>query len=167
MLYKSAKLMHLVGLVLWLGPSTGAYLLIILARYEQQGIVELWLLREYLNLIHLEVLGIAVLIASGTLMRVSNPALAEARWLKLKLLIVFLFFVPIEAAQLLIYHLVVKKALLTGESVEEAVGLFDTFSFAVIAPLALAIFAVFLLAIFRPNTGLFARREQRTRTPAP
>jgi hypothetical protein len=160
MLYKPAKLMHLAGLVLWLGPSTGAYLLIILARREHQSNVEFWLLREYLTLIHLEVLGLLVLLISGTLMRISSPALREARWLKLKLLIVFFFFVPVEAAQLLIYHLVVKKAFLTGKSVAEAVRLFDNFSLAVIAPLVVAIAAVFFLAIFRPDTGLFGRREQ-------
>lgn len=157
MLYKGAKFIHLAGLVLWLGPSTGAYLLIMLARAGERGSIELWLMEEYLNLLHLEVFGLVLLIISGTIMRLSSPPLAQAYWLKLKLFIVFLFFVPVEAAQYLLYHLVVKKAFATGASIPAAVKLFDNFSVAIIAPLAAAIAAVFFLAVFKPERGFLRR----------
>ena len=159
MLYKGAKFIHLAGLVLWLGPSTGAYMLIIFARAGEQSSIELWLLEEYLKLIYLELFGFVLLIISGTTMRLSSPPLAHAYWLRLKLFIVFLFFVPVEAAQLLIYQLVVKKAFVTGNSIPEAVRLFDNFSIAIIAPLAAAIAAVFLLAIFKPERGFLRRKS--------
>lgn len=160
MLYNGAKLIHLAGLVLWLGPSTGAYLLIMLARSGQQSSIELWLLEQYLSLIHLELFGLALLIISGTVMRLSRPPLAHAWWLKLKLLIVFLFFVPVEAAQFLIYHFIVKKALVTGTSTREAIQLFDNFSVAIIAPLLAAIAVVFFLAVFKPERGFLSRQRR-------
>ena len=155
MLYRSAKLFHLAGLVLWLGPSTGGYLLILLARSDGGPAIELWLMREYLHLIHIETLGLFMLLASGATMRRAQRGLAGARWLKVKLVIVFLVFIPLEAAQLVIYHMVVKRAFLTGAGVgvEEAFELYWKFSLFAAVVLAVTIPPVFYLAVFRPSLG--------------
>lgn len=84
-------------------------------------------------------------------MRSLGPGLYGARWLKRKLRIVFLVFVPLEATHLFICRLIVKKALLTGQSITEAVALYDKFSIISFFILVVAVPVVFRLAIFRPN----------------
>ena len=153
MLYRSAKLFHLAGLVLWLGPSTGGYLLILLARSDGGPAIELWLMREYLHLIHIETLGLFMLLASGATMRRAQRGLARERWLKVKLVIVFLVFIPLEAAQLVIYYMVVKRAFLTGVLIDEAFELYWKFSLFAAVVLAVTIPPVFYLAVFRPSLG--------------
>ncbi|MBI5492484.1 MAG: hypothetical protein HY893_06095 [Deltaproteobacteria bacterium] len=149
--YKTAKFFHISGLILWLGPSTGGYILFLLARYQGQHDIALWVLREYLKLVDFEALGLATLIASGLTMRSLGPGLRLARWLKRKLRIVFLVFVPLEAIHLFIYHVIVKKAFLTGQSITEAVVLYDKFSIISFFILVVAVPVVFRLAIFRPE----------------
>ena len=151
MLYKLAKTFHLVGLVTWLGPSAGGYLLLLLARGEPNPAAELWLLDRYLVLIYVEAAGLALMLVTGLVMRLSNPALKEARWLKLKLLKVFCVIVPIEAAQLIVYHITVKPAVRSGIGVEGAVRAFDLFSLAAVALLAITVPLVFYMAVFKPE----------------
>lgn len=150
-LYKTAKIFHLTGLVLWLGPSTGGYILLLLARYRHEAPVEAWLFKEYLNLIHLEAFGLATLVCSGLAMRLSMRALGTALWLKRKLFIVFPVFIPFEALQLYIYHSVVKRAFLTGAGVAEAIALYDRFSIISFVILGVSVPVVFYLAVFRPG----------------
>ncbi|MFQ5464736.1 MAG: hypothetical protein ACE5EI_02280 [Thermodesulfobacteriota bacterium] len=151
MLYKIAKAFHLVGLVTWLGPSTGGYLLLLLARGDGNPVAELWLLDRYLVLIHVEAAGLALMLATGLVMRLSAPALKEARWLKLKLLKVFCVIVPLEAAQLLIYHITVKPAVASGIGVAGAVRAFDLFSLVALVLLAITVPLVFYMAVFKPE----------------
>lgn len=149
--YKAAKFFHISGLILWLGPSTGGYALFLLARYQGQHDIALWVLREYLKLVDFEALGLAALIASGLTMRSIDPKLSGARWLKRKLRIVFPVFVPLEVAHLFICRIIVKKAFLTGQSIPEAVALYDKFSIIAFFILVVAVPVVFRLAIFRPE----------------
>lgn len=149
--YKTAKLFHLTGLILWLGPSTGGYLLLLLSRHRHEQTTGLWLFKEYINLIHIEALGLAVLISSGLTMRSASPELKKAGWLKIKLFIVFSVFVPLELIQLYIYERVVKNAFLTGTGIEDSISLYGTFSRVSFIFLAIAVPAVFFLAVFRPE----------------
>lgn len=151
MYYKHAKFAHLVGLIIWIGPSTGGYLLFLLARYQKKDAVVLWLFEKFINLVHLEAAGIVILIASGFFMRSSVPELRYARWLKRKLAIVFAVFVPFELAHLYIYDFIIKKAYLTGVGITEAMYLYDKFSIISALALLVTIPFVFWLAIFRPG----------------
>lgn len=103
MYYNHAKLIHLIGLILWIGPSTGGYLRFLLARYQKNDAAVLWLFDKSINLAHLEAAGLLILIASGLFMRAAVPELRYARWLKRKLVIIFAVFVPFELAHIYIY----------------------------------------------------------------
>lgn len=151
MYYNHAKFAHLLGLILWLGPSTGGYLLLLLARYQKNDAVVLWLFDRFVNLVHLEAAGLVILIASGFAMRSAVPELRYARWLKRKLTIVFAVFVPFELAHLYISDFVIKKAFSTGAGITEAMLLYDKFSIIAALALIITIPFVFWLAIFRPG----------------
>jgi hypothetical protein len=149
--YRVAKVLHLAGLVLWLGPTTGGYALIIIARLNGDVSAELWLFEAYLKLIYIEAFGLLLLLFSGAAMLMRRPAYRNALWLRLKLAIVLLIFIPLEAIQLVIYLLWVKPAFASGGPVQTALEAFDRFSLIAIIILAAAIPAVLYLAVFKPG----------------
>lgn len=154
--YRVAKVFHLAGLVTWLGPSTGAFLLFYASRWEGRAEVAGWVLYRYPDLVHLETLGLVVLLLSGAVMRSTAPALKGAWWLKVKLLVVFLIFLPLEAMQLLLFHLKVIPALsgggflAPGGPAAGALTLLDRFNLFAVIILAVTVPLVFYLAVFRP-----------------
>ncbi len=150
MLYKIAKIFHLTGLILWLGPSTGGFLVLLSARLRGQETVALWLFKEYIRLIEIEAIGLLILVLSGLTMRSLAPALKRAAWLRYKLRIVFPVFIPLELSQLYIYHFIVDKAFLSGKGIAEAIALYDRFMVFSAVILILAVPAVFILAVLRP-----------------
>ncbi len=150
MLHKIAKIFHLWGLVLWLGPSAGGYILLTFARVQDRSYIAYWLFREYVKLVDAEALGLILLVASGLTMRLASPALKKARWLKYKLMIVFPVFIPLELIQLYIYHTVVFRAFSSGKGMAEAIALYDRFTFISVVILFVTIPAVFILAVLRP-----------------
>lgn len=150
-LYKTAKLFHIAGLVLWLGPGTGGYILFLFARYKHMAASELLILRGYIRLVDIEAASLLILIISGAVMRSSAPALKEAVWLKWKLLVVFFIFLPLEAANLYICHSLIANALETAGGVEEAILLYDRFSILAGILLGVGVPVVFWLAIFKPG----------------
>ncbi|MFQ5441444.1 MAG: hypothetical protein ACE5EB_01825 [Thermodesulfobacteriota bacterium] len=155
--YRAAKLFHIAGLIIWLGPSAGGYFLILLAGVEGNVTVRLWLFGEYLFLIYIELVGLFMLLASGAVMISSSPGLKRARWLRLKLAVVSFVFIPLEAAQFFIYCNVIKRAFSKGIMLEEAARIFDRFSLVAFFILLTAIPLVFFLAVFRPR--LFFRKD--------
>jgi len=83
MIYNLFKLFHIIGIVTWLGPSSGGFLLIFLSRLSKQGEVEMWLIQEYLSLIYVETAGLFIIILSGLGMLIaSNWVLNTQLWLK-------------------------------------------------------------------------------------
>lgn len=150
MLHKIAKIFHLWGLVLWLGPSAGGYVLLTFARAQDRGYIVYWLFREYVKLVDAEAVGLILLVASGLTMRFSTPALKKARWLRYKLAIVFPIFIPLELIQLYIYHTVVYRAFSSGKGMAEAIALYDRFTLVSVIILFITIPAVFVLAVVRP-----------------
>lgn len=149
-LYKTAKSFHLAGLILWLGPSTGGYILLLLANHSGNPEIISWIYKEYINLIYIETLGLVILLTTGFTMRHTAPELKKAGWLKRKLLIVFLLFIPFELAQLYIYLSVVLPAIERGE-LQNAIRIFGRFSLISAITLALTIPTVFYLAVLRPE----------------
>ncbi len=150
MLHKIAKIFHLCGLVLWLGPSTGGYVLLAFARAQQRGYIAYWLFYEYVKLVDAEAAGLILLVASGLTMLLSTPALRKARWLRYKLSIVFPVFIPLELLQLYIFHRVVSGAYASGTGMTAAVALFDRFTLVSIMILFVTVPAVLILAVLKP-----------------
>lgn len=146
------KLFHIVAIVIWLGPSTGGYLLILISHIHKQPEVEMWLRREYVSLIYIETTGFLMLLSSGLGMLYSSRwALLKQWWLRTKLAIILIAILPIVALQFYIYHIRVKRAFMTGKGMEEAIFLYDRFSIVAFLILALAVPAVFWLAVFKPK----------------
>ena len=151
MYYKGAKFVHLFSLIIWLGPSTGGYILFLMARYGRENGVVLWLFDNYISLVHIEALGLLTLIISGVVMRAFAPELRKKRWLKRKITIVFTVFVPLELANLYLYDFIIKKAFQRGIGVTDALLLYDRFSLISALLLAITVPLVFYLAVFKPG----------------
>jgi hypothetical protein len=146
------KLFHILGIVIWLGPSTGAYYMILFAHLSGQKATELWLRQHYLPFIHLETAGLLVILASGVLMVISAlQAFLSQWWMKAKILTVISVFIPLELIQLYFYRSVLNPAFSTGRGVSDAIWQFDRFSALAIVVLTIAVPLVLVLSIFKPN----------------
>jgi len=103
-----AKFLHLGGLILWLGPSGGAWLLLQLAkrRLDPQGAEYQSLYRDFLPFFWVEHFGLAMLLGSGIflLSLYGFPAL-EWTWLRAKLMLVLFVIVPIEILDIWFGHI--------------------------------------------------------------
>lgn len=148
---KAAKIFHFIGLILWLGPSTGGYILFLLARLQENRAAGLWIFKEYINLVRLETFGLALMVTTGLIMRSAVPQFKKSGWLKAKMAIVFSVFVPFEAIQLYIFNFVVKKNLRVNTGIEDAVNLFDSFSLISFIVLSISVPTVFWLVVFKPG----------------
>lgn len=152
MKYNLFKLFHIAALVVWLGPSTGGYLLILVSHIHKQPEVEMWLRSEYLSLIYIETTGFLLLLSSGLgMLYVSQWALLKQWWLRTKLAIVLIAILPIVVVQFYIYQRFIKRVFTTGTGIEDAIYLYDRFSILAFLILALAVPAVFWLAVFKPR----------------
>jgi hypothetical protein len=152
MKYNIFKLLHILGIVTWLGPSLGGYYMIIFSLLSNQREIELWLRQEYLFLVHIESAGLLLIVLSGILMVISTSwTLLKQFWLRMKILIVFLVFVPFELIQLYLYQGPLREAFSSGIGIEEAILMFDRFSVLCIVLFSLAVPAVLVLAIFKPE----------------
>ena len=101
------KLMHIGGLILWLGPSGGAWLLLQLAkrRMDQQDIEYRDLYRDFLKFFWVEHFGLFLLITSGVLLlSMYGYSALDWTWLKLKLALVLCVILPIEAMDMWFGH---------------------------------------------------------------
>lgn len=156
--YNLFKLFHIIGIVVWLGPSTGVYYMIIFSIESKQKMVEMWLRQEYISFIYLETAGFALIIISGFLMvRSANLVVQKQWWLKMKLFIVISVFLPLEAIQLSIYHWKVSKAFISGTGTQEALLLYDWFSVIALVLLTITVPVVFLLGIYKPVRKIIPR----------
>ena len=101
------KVIHLGALVIWLGPSGGAWMVLMLARHKagEPSLVSHYLYRGFFQMLWLEHLGFFALIASGAiLLGMYGLGALEATWLKLKLALVLLVIFPIEVPDLWFSH---------------------------------------------------------------
>jgi hypothetical protein len=101
------KVVHLGALVIWLGPSGGAWMVLMLARRKagEPSLVTHYLYRGFLQMLWLEHLGFFTLLASGiALLAMYGLGALEATWLQLKLAIVIFVILPIEIPDLWYSH---------------------------------------------------------------
>jgi len=157
-IYRLAKAIHVAGLVLWLGPSSGGYYLIVTSEMEGKVAMALWLREQYINLIHLEAIGLLLLLASGVAMvATAQRALIRERWFRIKVTIVAVIFIPLEVIQLYLYHWYVTVALASEVGIEESIRLFDRFSLIALLLFIPALPSVLYLAIFKPGASLVCK----------
>jgi hypothetical protein len=101
------KVVHIGALVIWLGPSGGAWMVLMLARRRagEPGLVTDYLYRGFFQMLWLEHLGFFTLLGSGAvLLGMYGFGAVETVWLKYKLLLVALVIVPVEIADLWFSH---------------------------------------------------------------
>jgi hypothetical protein len=101
------KVVHLGSLVIWLGPSGGAWMVLMLARRRagEPSLVTHYLYRGFFQMLWLEHLGFFTLLASGTaLLAMHGFAALGAIWLQVKLAIVIAVILPIEIPDLWFGH---------------------------------------------------------------
>lgn len=103
-----AKLLHLGGLILWLGPSGGAWLLLQLAkrRLDTQSAEYQALYRDFLPFFWVEHFGLFMLLGSGFFMlSLYGLSILDWTWLRIKLLLVLCVIVPIEILDIWFGHI--------------------------------------------------------------
>ena len=101
------KVIHIGALVIWLGPSGGAWMVLMLARRKaaEPSLVTHYLYRGFFQMLWLEHLGFFTLLASGiALLAMLGHGALQATWLQLKLAIVILVILPIEIPDLWYSH---------------------------------------------------------------
>lgn len=101
------KVLHIGALVVWLGPSAGTWLALMLARrrFDEPGVETHCLYRGFLQVLWLEHLGLLLMLGTGALLLglYGLPAL-EWTWLKAKLLLILVVIVPLEIADMWFSH---------------------------------------------------------------
>ncbi|MBZ0220901.1 MAG: hypothetical protein K8I01_10780 [Candidatus Methylomirabilis sp.] len=145
--YRVSKFIHLLALVAWLGPSTGAYMLMLLA--GRQVSLRLWIIEQYRFFIFIELAAFLVLAATGLYMR-SRGGLEGAGWLRAKLAIVVAVFIPFQAAQLVIYARTYRSLMASSDFIG-ALAFYNRFNMVAAVVFALAVPAVFFLAAVKPG----------------
>jgi hypothetical protein len=102
------KLAHLGGLILWLGPSGGAWLLLQKAkrRLDPDSAEYRALYRDFLPFFWVEHFGLLLLVGSGVAMLfVYGSGALDWTWLRIKLLLVLCVLLPIEVLDIWFGHL--------------------------------------------------------------
>lgn len=101
------KLLHISGLILWLGPSGGAWLLVQLSkrRLDQQSVEFNELYRDFVKFFWIEHLGLVLLLGSGiSLLSMYGVAALDWAWIRLKIALVVFILLPIEAVDIWFGH---------------------------------------------------------------
>lgn len=88
---------HIVGIITWLGPTLGAGYFILQAARSRDKKLIFWIHRQFLFLVNVEHLGLALILIGGFGRMWTlgiNPFTTP--WLAWKLLLVFVFVIPLE-----------------------------------------------------------------------
>ncbi len=110
-LYLIPKFLHLVAVILWIGPPLGAYVFLFQAHRSKDEAKILWAERITERVLVLEHVALLVLVASGlAVVAESDWALLAVPWLRKKL-VLFGGVLVFEAFDIWLNHRVVKRLL--------------------------------------------------------
>lgn len=101
------KLLHISGLILWLGPSGGAWLLVQLSkrRLQQDSREFNALYRDFVKFFWIEHFGLLLLLLSGILLvMIEDFTVLGAAWIQIKLVLIVFVLLPIEALDIWFGH---------------------------------------------------------------
>lgn len=153
------KLLHLGGLILWLGPSGGAWLLLQLVkrRLDPQSAEYQALYQDFLPFFWVEHLGLFMLLGSGVLLlSLDGLSALDWTWLRIKLVIVLCVIVPIEILDIWFGHVRLPRwfsSIRAGTEIkeEDAYNAYERRFVPVTLPLLLsAVVIIMWLAVARP-----------------
>jgi uncharacterized membrane protein len=99
------KVVHIGALVLWIGPTLGAWWMLRLAshRFGEPGMVSQYLYQAFLDMLCLEHGACAALLLSGAAMAWLHGWFGQP-WLQVKLLLVLSLVVPLEVVDIWLGH---------------------------------------------------------------
>ncbi|MDA8065034.1 MAG: hypothetical protein M0031_05955 [Thermaerobacter sp.] len=137
--YHSFFLLHILGLLVWLGPSTGGYYVYWSARRAGPTSLVIWTMKRAHVLYDVEHVGLALLLIGGAGMLatgrwvVSWPPQPGDGWLVLKLILVAAVILPFEALDIYVVNFLLGPTLQGAEgqpaSTEEESGRHRSFFF--------------------------------------
>lgn len=151
--YSFLKVLHLLSFALWLGPSTAGYLFLLKLKGLHGGFPpgsapawqESW--RAFCSLVDLEHIGFLFLLGSGgSMVLLGWWPLAGFSWISLKLLLVALFLLPLEIADVYVVNFLIQPSL----TLAERSGNQERFQKALAAHKTLTLVSVPLLLILIP-----------------
>jgi hypothetical protein len=146
--------LHLLGLLIWLGPSLGGYYILLAARRSGDPKLAAWVRRRWQTILNVEHLGVALVLASGLARAAALGWLTHMpAWLALKLLLVGLVVLPIEVADILVANALVKPALAHeggAPDLARRLAWQDRLAALSIPPLALALFGIVYFVVWKP-----------------
>ena len=151
-----AKLLHLGGLILWLGPSGGAWLLLQLAkrRMDTQSTEYQALYRDFLPFFWIEHFGLFMLLGSGIFMlSLYGLPILDWTWIRIKLVLVLCVIVPIEIMDIWFGHFRLPQWFSTNktDSKVDAFNAYERKFVPISLPLMLvAVVIIMWLAVARP-----------------
>lgn len=102
------KLLHIAGLILWLGPSGGAWLLVQLSkrRLDQQSTEYRELYRDFVKFFWVEHFGLLLILGSGVLLALMyGNTLLALKWFQLKIALVLFVLLPLEVIDIWFGHI--------------------------------------------------------------
>ncbi len=150
--YLIFKLFHIVGMIFWLGPSTGGFFLIAKSNLARNAQVELWMREEYRSLIHIETVGLIMIIMGGVGMVIaSRGIMLKLLWFRIKGGVTLAIFIPLALYQLYLYETSLKSAFAAGENIENAIAAYDRFSAVAFVLLMLSVPLVMVMGVFKPG----------------
>ena len=104
-LLPALKLLHIAALIFWIGPTLGAWWLLLAGtrHFGEPTPVSYFLYRAFLKTLWLEHAALGVLIASGFALAYYNQAFGWT-WLQAKLILIVLVVVPLESVDIWLSH---------------------------------------------------------------
>ncbi len=155
------KLIHLGALVLWLGPALGAWWLLMSAnrQFGDPSPMSQHLYKTFLKIVWLEHIALGVLLLSGFLYAsLAEFSLSEIAWLKYKLIVIALFVLPLEAADIWFSHVKLQRLFSKHDPLQPYTqetaallgfyhGIFTRAALVILPP---AVIAIMWLAIAKP-----------------
>lgn len=155
MSYEAVKFFHIVFLVLWLGPATGAYWIVLRMGKQNSSDITLRLEKFFEEMLLVEHFAFFGLLATGLWLwhKIQIP-LHDLRWLEWKMLPVALVFV-IEIFDIWLSHLYFRRRVLNNsqhspKNLQDFLKIRKIF-YRITVPLLFVLIPVIMaLAVFRP-----------------
>jgi len=159
--YLVFKVMHIIGIILWIGPPLGAYW-IHLKSFSSEGNAdeekfEIRIRKAFVGVLTIEHTGLIILLTGAlSMLQYTDWKLLDLFWIKGKLLMLLFIIIPIEILDIWWGQLAISMAIkkIKGDRITPELRRifkrYDILVFASIPALIVTWFFFFLLAVLKP-----------------